>query len=867
MKKHIIAMLTAGLYALLLTGTPLARAADALRKTYVVEPLSRDSLSFTLSGKVENIKPYRYRPNLGGVPIKWVRFDGENVEVGDKLIEFDTAVLDKWTLERECHKMTAEAKLLKQQRANAQKLTDLALKRKVLEADRENLLKQIAATHAKDESERQILMLQIEQAEFAIAAARRNLNRVSALAAEGALGQHIVQQARERHERAVQAARVPRLALEVFDSVTGSAERELLELDLAATDLELGNTPGGGGVGVFGEIESLQTLNGLQGRVGNAEARKQERVIAACETMRRTYIMSAGQDGTFVHNPYMENGLAPGLVHHDCDFGFVFKPEDSAVDFFVAETARHLLSRGSSGTGPGERQAALLRIPAVPGQTFRSHVTVIGSVSKESEKHGTSGFTCRVELEDDAEELKAGMTVEVELQVPASPDFVAIPMWLVEDPLRPEVVLHDGKRRPIEGFVLGTRFVVTEGLQAGDSLLLPWESPPERTIRVSGKLRPRRYTPISWEMPRPYHWWTPYIYTDLVPDNTPVHKGDLLASAAAEGYHFKDRVYESDYQKIEAETMLAVARLEAQSRLLKAFVSWQKKELAARKARVNYLLQRYVSYEIQETVADVAQQDAKLMLHETEREAAQATADTTGFLSRHQKSERKLEHELAEIAFRQKTLNSVAALRTRDWLQVRHDESTMFASRLAAYGERLGYSAARAAYEVDMMRAQEAFREGMRQYEENLQFIVRSKLYAPRDGRVFYCPWQERFKPHEGGNIGDGDAMLMVDGNEWLFDVEVPARFYRHMKAGNTMEFIVPSLGNRPRIGEIDWVAPYLQPAENTQEERELRGSVGVPEIVFKLRIAFTAEGKDTELITPGLTAYLDLPREWEATP
>jgi len=849
---------------LLLSCLHLVRAEGAQRGAYTVQPLSRDFLSFTLSGKVENTKPHHHRPNLLLVPIKWVRFDGENVKQGDPIIEFDTTLLHKWHADRDATRSIAVADLQKQRRKNAEMLSDLVLKRRLLEAEQKSLLKQIAATRVKDETERKVLALQVEQAQFEVEAARKQLERLRALAAEGALGKHTVQEAEERYELAVQALRVPKVILDVFDTVTGSTRREILELDLAALELELGNDLNDSGV--FGEIESLKKLDELHGSSKNAAVRLEERLLNLVDANKENNVMVAETSGTFIHNPDIPNRLEPGVRNHICTLAFVLQSENSAVDAFVSESVRHLLNRG--GEDAESKLEAVLHIPAIPGSAFPAHVAAVGSVPEMSRTHGDKGFSCRVEIDAEIEGIRPGMTVEVHVHVPVPPTTVTIPVWLIEDPLRPEVVQADGARRPIGGFVLGNRFVVARGLDAGESLLLPWDAPPASTIRLSGAIRPADYTPISWDLPVHFgSWRNPFKYRDVVPDGSVVRKGDVLAVAVDDGSQFENLKCELDYQVTEADAMLGVARLNARNKLVKEFVAWRRSELLARKARINYLLERYLSYEIEETQADVAQQSAVLDLRDTERVATRAAADTTGFLSRHQKDKYALEHALGRIAWRQATLNSVAALRIRDWLNVREEEDAMLASRLEAYAGRLSYSAARAAYQVDMMRAMEVYRNAMRKHEEDSKVVTRNKLYAPRDGRVFYCSWDEHNRIAPGRRIDSPDPLLMVDGNEWLFNVEVPARFYDRMHEGDTVTFTAPALDDRPRQGTIRWIAPYFQPREAAEGEREMRGSAGIPETVFEMRIAFAATGRDAGLTTPGLTAYLDVPREWEETP
>lgn len=812
-------------------------------------PLQSPHLSLTVHGQLRHESVGRHRGPKYRVPIKWLQADGSAIAEGDPIVAYDTRIIEWWQDKRHRERDVEVAKLGSNQLVSDRTLQTMRETRRELERDRDLLLTSLAALDAKDREQSEIYRLRAEQAEQRLTHAQASLDRLNTLGT--GVSARILQQAQERVARAEQALRSPQLELEIYTQSRRSLERMELKLELAEVDAELGLD--NESEGKFLGIKMYEALREYRHIAGSANVDSIDRRLAHFQGIMDDTELVAERPGILAFDPKLE--LEVGDRHGHVNLAFVLQDDDLLVDIFLPESLRHFAPSGD------EQGEAIIHLPSRPDERYRAIVITVGSIVQKSDDESLSGFRCALRPVDPLP-IRPGMTLQAELLVPVPQTLRAIPLWFVSDSSQPQVTLANGRRQTVTGFPFGTRFIITSGL-ADDALLrTPQDSPEADSLRLSGSLQPSHPIYLTWDLPEPSssrRWYSrsSWILRSILPDGAMVNAGDQLAEVEP-GPDVTDRTFELVKLRSQRDTLSRMARIEAEDDLADSRVAWRKAEIAAEKARLAYFATRYVSYELDEVKADVSRKLARLDESTAAREAEDALADTSGFVSEHRKRQRSLAHNLASFENAKSTLRHVAALRRRDWLEVMDDDERMLNTRLGAYDSRLAYSRARAHYQLELNTVRDRQEYRQRQYERSYQYTINHQLLAPRDGRVFHQP-SYRGPPVVGQPVYRREMLMMPTSTSWEFEVEVPARLHSGFTAGSELTCRIPALGPEPRPATIKRVSPYFEGPDATEDEEYLRGSVGVTEPVFKLLISCDFSGADAERAAPGLTAYIDI--------
>jgi HlyD family secretion protein len=125
-------------------------------------------------------------------------------------------------------------------------------------------------------------------------------------------------------------------------------------------------------------------------------------------------------------------------------------------------------------------QPARIRVETFKDRTFQGKVTQISPMGVE--RDNVTNFEVRVSIENPGNQLKANMTANAEIVLEERPNVLLVPEAAISyDAARKATVdvldrtQRSGRRKvPIKvGISNGTRTQVTEGLQAGDKVVLP----------------------------------------------------------------------------------------------------------------------------------------------------------------------------------------------------------------------------------------------------------------------------------------------------------------------------------------------------------------------------------------------------------
>jgi len=814
---------------------------------WTVEPLGDRQLSIELTGAVESTRPHHHRPTTGYATVSWMNTEGSQVAAGDPIIEFDTIAVEEWAREKADEREVEVAQLTSTRGSTDRTVTALELKRQLLDSESRYLRKRIAATRVKDKARKRVLELLLEQAQRNLAAARRHCQAVSASGAAELFSERYRAEAKDRLQRAEQAMKLPEFEVDLYERATGGYARKLFGIDLEIVSIELGNELGE--AGVFGELAGLEKLQTLRDSVQTGRIRDLDWHLANYRDTINDSVLRASVPGVLSFNQDLIYKIEIGSKNPNQSLAFVLQQPDLVVRLALPEDIRHLVHPTENVT---------LTLPAL-STSFSGDLVAVGATAHKR-SGGSDGrvFDCVVHPNEVPTGLRAGMTAVAIVPIALPSASLVLPKWFVADPQLPEVVLHSGTRQRIEGFAVGPYFVATAGMNEGDIVVLPASDASNNLVRVSGNIEPVDPLVLKWEVNEIHGRRSRWMYEQLLADGTAVQRGTQLAELMRlEGVEDRS-TFQLAHELHENRTNLAVAKIEAENALIKSYVAWRQASLSADRSRLEYLLERYSSFERELLQAEQKQQAAILTHEQAQREANSISADRTGFVSQHQRQEVDLVAQLAAITLRREHLNSISALRARDWLIVREHENKTLDDRRQAQAARQDYSRARITYQLAVTAAVDGFRAYMRGYHERRRDETRRILYAPQDGRLFFSD-RGAGVPKIGQQAQRAEAFLMPTTLEWEVELVVPPRFYDRFAIGSAVSLVVPALDHEPRRGIVTLVSPYFEVTAQAFEDALLRDVVGSLEPIFYVRVRFSLRQDEIHKVSPGLTAFLDI--------
>jgi alkyl hydroperoxide reductase subunit AhpC len=259
--------------------------------------------------------------------------------------------------------------------------------------------------------------------------------------------------------------------------------------------------------------------------------------------------------------------------------------------------------------------------------------------------------------------LRVGMRAKCRFHIALPPEAVAIPTWLLPNLRRPRVVMHDGTVRDVRGYAVGHHFVVTGGLRAEERIRVDSVRPDDATIRVTGVVEPCDTFPV--ELPSRRHWH--YEIVDIVPDGSYVHRDQVVAKLQQRRRSTDRYVARLEAGEVEARSQFAIDRINAETQLIRAYISWRKAKLDEERAKLDHLIARYVSYTPDITKTEVRLANAETDLRNLEEETRIRTEPYfRETMSVNQVKDLELRLALSRIGYRKAQVKRIAEFRKRN---------------------------------------------------------------------------------------------------------------------------------------------------------------------------------------------------------
>lgn len=823
-----------------------APAPGAARRTLVVERWSGVAPSLRVAGTVVHPSPAPLVLPRAWIPLARIAPEGATVAGGEPVAELDVETVRRWA-DRDRYQLAEEAAagardLLAAQRRRVELLKrrdDLLGQRGVLEAE-------IAATARRDREQIDVARLELANAEAAAARAAEVAQRTRALAADGWASRAELVRAEGAAALARADVDLPRLRLDLAEHGTMTITRRRKEIDLAKLTAEL--------AGVDAQIAALGDDEARARRSGQRDLLRLERGARQWQEIIADPAVRADVDGVV---RYRDAEVAAGAKRSTAPFAYVLDQPRLLIEVELPDRWRGLV-RVAGDRDPAAGLAEI-HVPAL-GRRLPARVVAIATAPEPAADGTGRVFRCQLAPQSPEPGLMPGMAAEAAFLLDASTALAVVPTWCIADLREPTVELTDGSRRRIEGWQAGNRFVVLAGLAPGDRLAVR-DAPAPGGTRAVGVLAPERFQPIriadggrrggGWEL------------TEVVGDGTRVAAGDLVARLVKVGWgsDLEEVRLALEIAELRAAGALAQARSDAETGIANALSTWRQSLQAAERARFDLGVaglgvagtEPVVAAEADLARAEVRARQAAARLAELDDPVAARSA------SAHDLRARRLAVAKAGLDLTSARLGAVAARRGLDHLALREARAVERDADERVALDRAAYSIARLAAQQRLAQAQLAWRSEEDRQRWNRAQAAGEAVHAPLAGRVFHRPRPDGRPLRVGDRVDAPEPFLIPLGSGRRFTVEVPARYYGRIAAGDTIPFVVPALGRGARAGTVLAVAAWFADPADARAERAIRGTVGATEKVFLLTIGFELSADELDQAPPGATAYVDL--------
>ncbi|HYE05498.1 MAG TPA: hypothetical protein VEL07_08195 [Planctomycetota bacterium] len=824
---------------------PLALPPIADETTYAALPADRDEIEVVIAGRIDDPRPLGHAMPLPWVGLAEVIADGDEIAAGEPIAVLDPG-LPEFLMRQDAGRIEeAEAQDRLERLRTSVKLAELEARRDDYIARRGVLEAEIAATRVKDEAQLTIARLERDAADRRASAAADRVQRLRELAAGGLSSAVELARAEQEHRLAEAAAKPVRVKLELLEQTTYAVTRERLRLQHAMLGEDLGDEQEVSGV--YAAIASLRAVADKQARIAdeNLEVLRRDHALRQGVVAAPAILASAGGRVRL-----RDASVRPGAKLRAAFFAYVLPDGGSGVTFALPERLRDVV-RPWSEADPRHGLASIA-IDGLGG-AYPARVTAIAA-APETDQLGERAYRCEVRFDQAPPELRVGMRARCTLRIPLASPAAVVPTWVLADLANPRATTAAGDERVLEGFAVGGRFVATGGLAPGERLRLATAPPRDGGMRLTGVVEPARFQPVrlssgEWEL------------LEAVPDGTLVAAGDVIArlNKTAQNNDPQRARFQLEFGHAQAQANLALARIQADEQLSQAAVAWHRAALAVERARLDELVERLATDD-----EDLARRESELVRAQVRLARARhgaAELDDPALadgISEHARRARRLELARALLTEQAARLDVVAGARARDWITVATAHIATRSAERTAASARAAVSVARAGFQAALARAQNRYRDEVLRLRRHREQISDEVVRAPCAGRVYQrLTWGQPLRI--GDDVHTMEPFQIPLGGGRQFTIEVPARFYGRFAAGDQIAFTAPALGAQARTGRILRVAGAFFDSAEAKDRIAERGTVGLPEKVFHLTVAFELAEHEIDRLPPGTTAYVDL--------
>jgi len=810
-------LLAAGLLAL--AGCQTEQSLVQPPRSIAAEAPPAAGLWLELHASTEHLAPVGHVTPIAWSPATWVISEGAHVEAGDPLARLDVASMQIWN-DRESYDLQREdqRRRLDLLRADGE-IEQLQSRLRQLQARRASVAAELADVSRIDSDEVRIAQLQLDDARREHAATVLRLERLQHIAAAGApVSGSDLARAREEELRSRAALAAPQVTLELATLPAARSTVRRLQLTIEDLDAQLGATPADGLAAELRTAEERRSRRMIDRGQGDRRRRMVEKRTAA---IAQPEILAKDSGTAVLRDPNLRSGskLPPGMA---CIF--VYGAHGLAASIAIPERQRSFVTTGSR---------VALSAPALAGTVIQGAVSNIAT-APQARSDGQRMFAAVVVLDNPPTSLKPGMTMDVRLAVDAGPGSALVPSFCIADPATPTVMLMDGASRSVQGFIVGSWFVATAGLNPGEQVRLPDQATPTKKIRLSALVEPASFVPVnlrSWE----------WEVQELLPEGSQVHRGDRLARLTKVDWWRDSEQVRSDAEQNLAQSRLdlSVEQLSAADGRAAAQVAWVRARLDQSRARLAAWVGRnaYDAVGQARSEADLAaiqvgrDRAARELAAAIEERAAGGISDGALAAARANLAKSELALERARLTAASLELGlSLPSQRERDdtsLAAVESEEAKRTLSVLASESYRARIAGAAARF------------EGTRRWvDSELRNLADEEMFSPADGILVHgnsCDGP----PRVGRKLETWEPFRIADGSVRRAMFEVPIRWFGRLSIGSSLRIAGPGV-EAGMDATISAIGSAFLPPTGFADEVALGRTIGVENRIFQVTVTFT---------------------------
>lgn len=641
-----------------------------------------------------------------------------------------------------------------------------------------------------------------------------------------------------------------------------------LPYDLARTRLQIDNAKL--------EIAKLQGEIAEQAKLSEIQKRgasqKRQRKLNDLKNTRNDIAnaeMRSPIDGFISHRRINGNELKLGMRLGN-NVTFMEIPDLQTIGFqgVLPEAVRKYFDKGDR---------VVVRLQGQLSQTIDCTLETISTLSHDISEKGNSGrnqnrkyginvFDITIRLGEGGEVVRPGMTGVAEIIAAKPLRGPAVPLKFMRYEEGRHYLVVDGILEEVTGTLCGGWFVLDDRKWLGARLGMRGQhrqaevktEQNEERLTASGELEPVHKTDV---VVGDIGWWPWPKLVSLVPEETMVRKGDIVAELDPR---------EREKQIERQESSMAELRSSLEEKEKQVEITRRNGEFSSQMARNTLAIQRVTTEQtlddtrrplsyyralMNRDLAVIRLGDIRRRL-ERERAKKRATLSPVEMkrLERDlRRQELKLEQAQLNLQVEEEGVKPVRRSKAR--LELLEAESTCeIAIRSAVFNN------------ASIVREYERIKQNMRQQEQRLERRRRQKanhtLRAPADGLICYNKvWSDGMfkKISVGSAVGPRFTIMSIpDLREMEVMVEVPEHYYPRLRTGLPVEVRVPSLSERLLPGQVSRIDLLFTNRAKKDSQLGLYSSrEPLGDVVFKVRVRFQNDGL---ALKPGLISEVFFP-------
>lgn len=624
------------------------------------------------------------------------------------------------------------------------------------------------------------------------------------------------------------------------------------------------------------EIEKLQSEIAEQSKLSEIQKRgasqRRKRTLNELKNTRRDIEnaeMRAPIDGFISHRRIDGNELKLGMRLWN-NVTFMEIPDLQTIGFqgVLLESARKHFEKGDRVVvrlqGKLTRKIEC-RLESI--STLSHDISEKGNTSSnQNRKYGVNVFDVTIRFGAGTEGVRPGMTGIAEIIASRPLEGPAVPLKFMRYEEGRHYIIVDGILEEVTGTACGGWFVLDDAKWLGVRVGMRGEhrraevktEAGEERLTASGELEPVRKTDV---VVGDIGWWPWPKVMKLVPEETMVKKGDIIAELDP-----KEREKQIERQ----ESSMAEMRSSLEETEKKVEITRRNGEFSTQMARNTLEIQRLTTREtlddsrrplsyfravMNRDLADIRLTDIRRRLdrERAKRRPTLSPVERKRLERDLRRQELKLEQAQLNLATEEEGVKPVRRSKAR--LDLLEAESTCETSLKSAVFDN-----------ASIRREYERIRQNMRHQERRLERRRHQKenhtVRAPADGLICYNKvWSDGMfkKISVGSAVGPRFTIMSIpDLSEMEVMVEVPEHYYPQLREGLPVEVRVPSLSERLLPGQVSRIDLLFTNRGKKDSQLGLYSSrEPLGDVVFKVRVRFQNDGL---ALKPGLVSEVFFP-------